>query len=226
MTAFAITNGTMGAQVGGGTTDSMGNFSISIGAYTGPLMLQASGGTYTDEATGAAMTMQPGDVMAAAIPSVASGATTAGIQITPLTSMAHARVHHMTGGITAANIVAANNALGAYFSVPDILHTAPMNPMVAGSGTGASQASTNYGMAIAAMSQYAMSIGMPHSSGIVTAMMDDASDGVMDGMMGNRRHHHERRDDGRDDDGADRRNHWPGHGDGRVRRLRREQGPA
>ncbi|WP_248358051.1 hypothetical protein [Anaeromyxobacter oryzae] len=184
VTAYAITNGTMGAQVGGGATDSMGNFSISIGDYSGPLMLQASGGTYADEATGTTMPMQPGDVMASAIPSVAAGATTTGIQITPLTSMAHSRVHHMTGGITAANISTANAAMGAYFMVGDILHTAPMNPMVAGSGTGASQDAKNYGMAIAAMSQYAMSIGMPSSSGIVTAMMDDASDGVMDGKMG------------------------------------------
>jgi hypothetical protein len=182
--AFAITGGTMGAQVGGGTTDSTGNFNISIGDYAGPMMLQASGGTYTDEATGATMTVQTGDVMACAIPAVAGGATTSGIQITPITSMAHARVHHMTGGITEANITAANAAMGAYFSVSDILHTVPMNPLVVGSGTGASQDAKNYGMAIGAMSQYAMSIGMTRSSGIVTAMMDDASDGVMDGKMG------------------------------------------
>ena len=69
--------------------------------------------------------------------------------------------------------------------VGDILHTIPMNPRVAGSGTGASQDAKNYGMSIAAMSQYAKTIGMTvSSSGIVTAMMDDASDGVMDGMMG------------------------------------------
>lgn len=182
--AFAIGNGTMGAQIGGGTTDSMGNFTFSIGDYSGPMMLQASGGTYTDEATHAPMTMQVADVMACAIPSVAAGATTTGIQITPLTSMAHARVHHMTGGITPANIAAANTAVGTYFSVRDILGTVPMNPMVAGSGSAATQDMRNYGMAIAAMSQYAKTIGMPASSGMVTAMMNDASDGVMDGKMG------------------------------------------
>ena len=37
---------------------------------------------------------------------------------------------------------------------------------------------------LAAMSQYANSIGMPFSSGIVTTMMNDASDGVMNGRMG------------------------------------------
>jgi hypothetical protein len=184
VTAYAVTNGTMGAQVGGGMTDSMGNFTISIGDYSGPLMLQASGGTYTDEATGTTMTMAAGDVMASVVPSVSAGATTSGIQVTPLTSMAHSRVHHMAGGITPANITAANSAIGTYFSVSDIVHTAPMNPMVAGSGSGASQDAKNYGMTIAAMSQYAQSIGMPNSSGFVTAMMNDAADGVMDGKMG------------------------------------------
>ena len=182
--AYAVTNGTMGAQVGGGTTDSLGNFTVSIGDYSGPLMLQASGGTYTDEATGNVMTMQTGDVMACAIPSIAAGAATTGVQITPLTSMAHARVHQMAGGITAANITTANAAVGAYFSVSDILHIVPMDPTVSGSGAGATQDMKSYGMAIAAMSQYAKTIGMPASSGIVTAMMNDASDGVMDGKMG------------------------------------------
>ena len=183
VTAYAITNGTMGAQVGGGTADASGNFTVSIGTYAGPLMLQASGGTYVDESTGATMTLQPGDVMACAIPSVAEGVATSGIQVTPLTTMAHSRVHHMAGGISSASITTANAAIGSYFSVPDIVHTVPMNPAVSGSGTGASPEARNYGMALAAMSQYATDVGMPHSSGIVTAMADDASDGVMDGRM-------------------------------------------
>ena len=181
--AYAITNGTMGAQVGAGTTDAAGNFTVSIGHYAGPLMLQTSGGSYTDEATGSTMSVAAGDVLACAIPTVAADATTTGIQVTPLTSMAHARVHQMTGGINDVNITAANSAVGSYFSVGDILHVAPMNSMVAGSGTGASQDARDYGMTIAAMSQYAYSIGMTSSSGVVTAMMNDASDGVMDGMM-------------------------------------------
>jgi hypothetical protein len=184
VTAYAVTSGTMGAQIGGGTTDSMGNFSVSVGNYSGPMMLQASGGTYTDEAMGTTMTLQAGDVLACAIPSAAVGGSTAGVQVTPVTSMAHSRVHHMTGGITDANMVAANADMGAYFSVSDILHTMPMDPLVAGSGAGATQDQKNYGMANAAMSQYAKTLAMPHSSGVVTAMMDDASDGVMDGKMG------------------------------------------
>jgi hypothetical protein len=91
----------------------------------------------------------------------------------------------MAGGMTDANIAAANTAMASYFSVGDVLHTAPMNPLTPGSGAGATQDAKNYGMTIAAMSEYAKTIGMTTSSeGIVTAMMDDASDGVLNGMMG------------------------------------------
>ena len=186
VTAFAITNGSLGSQIGSGTTDVQGNFNISIGTYSGPVMLQMSGGKYTDEATNTSMTMQAGDVMTSVIPSVIAGSTMSGVQITPLTSMAQARAHTMIGGMTEANITAANTAVGTYFSVNDILHTVPINPLVQNSGTatGVDQNMKNYGMAIAAMSQYANALGMPFSSGIITAMMDDASDGIMDGMMG------------------------------------------
>ncbi len=182
--AFAINNGTMGAQLASGTTDTQGNFTMSIGSYSGPVMLQISNGTYTDLATGVSMTMAVGNVMTAVIPSVSSGATITGIQLTPLTSMAQTRAQYMAGGMIDANIAAANAAVGSYFMVSDILHTQPMNPLVTGSGTGATQDMRNYGATLAAMSQYAKNIGMTSSSTIVTAMMKDASDGVMNGMMG------------------------------------------
>lgn len=184
VTAYAINNGTMGAQIGSGTTDAQGNFTISIGSYSGSVMLQMNGGSYTDEATNKNMAMQSSDVMTSVIPSVASGSMMSGIQITPLTSMAQARAHAMAGGMTEANITAANTAVGTYFTVNDILHTQPMNPLVPGSGTGADANMRNYGMSVAAMSQYAATLGMPFSSGMITAMMDDASDGTMNGMMG------------------------------------------
>ena len=182
--AYGITNGVMGAQVATGTTDSQGNFSISIGDYTGPVMLQMSGGTYIDEATGLTMTMSPGDVMTAVIPSVTSGETITNIMVTPLTSMAQAMAGNMSGGMTGANITAANSSIGSYFMVNDILHTQPMNPLVSGASGTATQDMMNYGMAIASISQSAKDMGMSSSSSMVTAMMNDASDGVMNGMMG------------------------------------------
>jgi hypothetical protein len=47
------------------------------------------------------------------------------------------REHSMSGGMTLANIAAANTAMGNYISVNDILYTHPMNPLTLGSGSGA-----------------------------------------------------------------------------------------
>ncbi len=184
VTAYAIAGGQPGAQVGTASTDVNGGFSMSIGTYAGPVMLQTSGGNYTDEATGTTMSMAQGDVMSVALPSVAAGATISGIQVTPVTAMAQAIAKQMAGGMTDANIAAANMAMGSYFSVSDIVHVQPMNPLVPGSGANASQDAQHYGMTLAAMSKYAQMQGMGSSSAMVTAMMNDAPDGIMDGRAG------------------------------------------
>ncbi len=184
MTAFSINNGVMGSQIGTGQTDAQGNFTMSVGDYSGPVMLQLKGGSYIDEATGTTMTIQQSDMMTSVVPSMSAGATVSGVQITPLTSMAQTMAQGMAGGMTSANITAANTGIGNYFMVNDILHTRPMNPLTQGAGSGADQNTKNYGIAISAMSQLAKNIGMSFSSSMVTAMMNDASDGRMNGMMG------------------------------------------
>lgn len=183
--AFAINaDGAPGEMIGSTQTDGSGNFSMTLNRASGPLMIQMSGGSYMDEATGTNMTMLANDVMTSAIPSI-SGSTLAGVQITPLTSMAQSLAAHTPGGMNAENITRANAAVGQYFGVGDILMIHPMDPMVNGSGARATEDMKNYGMSIAAMSQYARDIGMPYSSGMVTAMMNDATDGRMDGIMEN-----------------------------------------
>ena len=183
MTAYALSNGALGAKLASSTTNADGSFSLSMGSYAGPVMLQMTGGTYTDEATGATMPMLTGDAMTAVLPSMAAGQTLSGIQVTPLTAMAQTMAQHLSGGMTDANITAANANVGKYFMVTDVLRNVPMNPLTSGSGNAATQDQINYGMALAAMSQYAQTQGMSSSSAMVTAMMNDATDGVMDGMM-------------------------------------------
>jgi hypothetical protein len=183
--AYGVAGGMTDALLGTASLDASGRFTVPIGGYGGAIMLQVVGGTFVDEATGAAMGMQPGDVASSCVPAVAAGAATTGVQITPLTSMAQARARGMAGGMTAANIAAANAAVGSYFEVGDILVTPPMDPTVAGSGAAADASARNYGMTIAAMSQYARAMGMTVSaSGMFTAMARDASDGVMNGLAG------------------------------------------
>lgn len=182
--AYAVANGQMGTQIGTATTDVNGNFTLAVGGYAGPVMLQIGGGTYVDEATGTTMTMAPGDVMTAVMAGFTAGATVGGIQVTPVTAMAQAMAQLMTGGMTEANIAAANAAMGNYFAVGDILHTQPMNPLTTGAGSAAGQGARNYGMVLAGMSQYAQNQGLGSSSAMVTALMNDASDGFMNGMRG------------------------------------------
>jgi hypothetical protein len=55
---------------------------------------------------------------------------------------------------------------------------------VAGAGASAGDDARNYGMTLAAMSHYALSQNRLNSSSMVTAMMNDASDGVMNGKHG------------------------------------------
>jgi hypothetical protein len=69
----------------------------------------------------------------------------------------------------------------------NLLTTQPIDMTMSGSGTasGVTQDQMNHGAAIAAMSQSAMRLGMTStSSAVVTSMMNDASDGTMNGMMG------------------------------------------
>ena len=110
VTAYAINNGTMGARIASATTDSQGTFRLAMGAHAGPVMLQATGGTYIDEAAGISMPMMSGDVLNAMLTSMTAGATVSGVQMTPLTSMAQSMAQHMSGGMSDANIASANNA--------------------------------------------------------------------------------------------------------------------
>ena len=186
--AFAISNDAKGGQLGSAQTDASGNFTMRVDAYSGPMMLQLHGGSYMDEATGTRMNMLDADDMTCVVPSISvtAGSASTGIQITPLTSMAHAWAEHMAGGMTATNITTANMRVGAAYMGPgmDILMTHPIDPTVTGSANGASIDAKNYGMMLAAMSQEAHQLGMTtSSSAMITAMHNDAEDGTMDGTM-------------------------------------------
>ncbi|OIQ91986.1 hypothetical protein GALL_261220 [mine drainage metagenome] len=183
--AYSISNGAKGVLLANATTDAAGHFTLDLGSYAGAVMLQVSGGSYLDDATGATTPMASGTVMTAVVQSIGAGGALEGIQITPVTSMAQVYAQGMSGGMTDANIATANAALGNYFGITgssDLLHTVPIDPRDGGSGIGVPQASVNYGMVMAAMSQYANAQGLTNPSAVITAYMNDAGDGVMNGL--------------------------------------------
>ena len=99
-------------------------------------------------------------------------------------SLANGMARNMHDGMTAANIADSNDAVGRYFDLHDILHTHPINPLIEDSAIGADREMIDYGMILAAMSQYANMSGLSHSFNVVESFMDDSSDGHMDGRMG------------------------------------------
>jgi len=173
-----------GAVLGTTPTDVNGNYSLTLN-YTGPLLLEITGGSYIDEATGQTVNVptSPGSGLQAVVSNVTAGSTLQ-VQITPLTAMATARAQAMTGGLTASNISAANQQVGAYFGGIDILNTQPINPLVANSSTGATQNAINYGIILAGLSQEAQTLGLTNPFSLVTALVQDFSDGNFDGASG------------------------------------------
>lgn len=145
VTVFALNaDGSKGVQLGTGSTDGSGAYSIPIGSYAGPVMVEAYGG-YTDEATGLPMTVPAGAPLRAGMAN-ASGAVS--LSVTPLTDLAV----RQAGILTSQNIITANALISDLFKV-DISST-PAAPTA-----GAFQASTttqtqkDYALVLAAVSQ-------------------------------------------------------------------------
>ncbi len=185
VTAYAVTSGAKGAVLGTAITDSDGKYSISTGSYSGPVFLEITGGSYTDEATGTLVNLPttPGSGLQAVVDNVLEGSTVH-VQITPLTTMAAARAQAVSGGLTAANINAANQQVGDYFGGIDILGVPPINPLVPNSAVGATPVAINYGLILAGFSQEAQTLGLTNPLDLISALVRDFSDGSFDGQSG------------------------------------------
>lgn len=183
VTAYAVTSGAKGAVLGTAITDANGNYSISIGNYSGPVFLEVTGGSYTDEATGIIISLPSptGLGLQAVIDNVSAGSSVQH-QITPLTTIAAVRAENMSGGLTPSNINAANQEIGTYFGGVDIVNTKPMNPMGPGSSSGAAQEAIDYGLILGGLSQQAQTLGLSNPMTLLVALANDLSDGVADGQ--------------------------------------------
>lgn len=145
--AFALAGNAQGAALGACvTTDASGNYTLSLPVGSGPLWLQASGGSYVDEATSVLTTLPAGSPLSTII-TANGGAVNA--MLTPLTTLAlNAAVASVGSGgtLNAASFSTAATQLLATFSLPaglDINGTLPTF------GTGIN----SYGTALTAISQ-------------------------------------------------------------------------
>ncbi|MBU3738501.1 MAG: choice-of-anchor D domain-containing protein [Rhodoferax sp.] len=147
--AYAITNAARGALLGSCVTSgSDGAYSVDLGAYTGPVLFEATGGTYVDEATGATVTL------AAPLRSMlanASGATVS-VAITPLTELAYQLANGAGGSLSTDRITSSIARVQTNFGVADIVATQPVNALSV--PTTATTAQKTYALALATVSQY------------------------------------------------------------------------
>jgi hypothetical protein len=151
------------------TTGNDGTYSLSIDS-TGPILVEITGGSYLDEATGS--TRQIGQPLRAALPSVDGDIQ---IAITPLTEIA-VRMAQAGGSFSSNTIASANNLLSQLLGVDgDIVGTQPANPGSAAAFGQASTESQNYALLLAAISQMSETNGQDVMD-IVSAMEADIQD--------------------------------------------------
>lgn len=168
---FALNaDGSKGTQLGQDTTKSDGTYSINLGSYTGPVIVEASG-TYTDEATGQPKTISAEAPLRAALGSTSGNVT---LPVTPLTDLAV----RQAGALTPDNITAANTLISSTFKV-DIINTIPAAPTSeAFQSTTTTQAQKDYSMILAAVSQQMQTSGSDLATTLTTINSGISSAGM------------------------------------------------
>lgn len=130
-----------GEQLKCATTTGNGSYSLEL-SYLGDVVIEASGGTYTDEATGVVKALT--DSMQLVIASQ-GGAVTG--MVTPLTTVAYSLSTQLSGGVTSANFNAAATTVATQFQLGTGTHIATTLPTL---GADANP----YGKALQGVSQY------------------------------------------------------------------------
>lgn len=125
---YGVSNGHIDKTIvfGSGNTaaDGSGNYSVTLTpAPAGPVVVEVSGGTYTDEASGTTNVALKTPLLAA-VSSVADGAR---IAVTPLTHLAFEQVEAI-GALTPVEINNANAQIGHFFKVEDVIKSLPFDP--------------------------------------------------------------------------------------------------
>ncbi len=142
---YKIVDGKKGDLLGSDNTSNTGSYSIDIGNYTGPVLIEVKGGSYKDEATGKNIDLMFS--LRAAIGDV-SGDTK--VYVTPLTELAVRKAE--PGGLTSGKIDASNKLISQLLGT-DITKTLPVNVTDKDACDNATDSQKEYGLLLAALSQ-------------------------------------------------------------------------
>lgn len=146
-----IKNAATGAVLATGGTNASGNYTLSVSQTSGDLVVEVSGGSYVDEATGATATLS------APMRSVvtANGGQVTGV-VTPLTTMAYTYAFGTaTTGVTASAFNTKAASVASQFQLNGV-NLATTVPVISGS-------LNTYGQVLRGISQYlqTQSISLP-----------------------------------------------------------------
>lgn len=109
------------APIGQGQTDDSGNYSVDIGSYQGPVLVEVTGGLFTDEVSGLPVALNA--PLHAVISNASAGLTT--VAVTPLTELAFRKARGR-GSLTADSIDDSNASIAATFGLMNIVSTLPV----------------------------------------------------------------------------------------------------
>lgn len=161
--AYAIASGAKGAPIGAcATTDASGHYELNLGSFSGDLLIEASGGHYVDEASGATVALAA--PLRAALAGVGGGKV--GAAVTALTELAVKLAAAQSGALSGANIGAATAAVQSKFGLTDIVGTLPPDALHLPSDASAAQRS--YALALAVLSQYQR--GQPEGTTLIQVL--------------------------------------------------------
>jgi hypothetical protein len=126
---YTVAANARGSALGSCTTsDASGNYSLTVPAGSGPLWVEATGGTYTDETTGTATSLPAGSALRSIVTANGSAVTS---MLTPLTTLAlnaAAASVGSTGTLDTAAFSTAAAALLASFKLPADLNISSTVP--------------------------------------------------------------------------------------------------
>ncbi len=175
VTIYAVNeDGSLGEELGSAQTDADGHYSIDIGDHDRPVVIEVTGGLYTDEATGVTV---DNTKLRAFIPPV-NGTEKAAV--TPLTEIA---VQLADETYILSRINNANAAVAVLMGGADITDTQP--PDIEGDLSNASDEEKDYAMLLAAISQMIEDGIATDIANAITMIKDDlADDGELTFEMG------------------------------------------
>ncbi len=164
--AYAIVGGVKGAGLGCAANTFNGNYYINLGIYTGPVLFEATGGSYINEATSlsVALTSTLHGLLANAPANMTGGAIP--VAVTALTELAYQGANASPGALTVANIHAAVANVQNNFGVADIVSTMPVDALNVAAAATMTQRS--YALALATVSQYQQ--GLPAGTSLAASL--------------------------------------------------------